>query len=934
MVTSPGGATGSVTYTYVAPTPTLTKLTPSSGSTLGGDTVVLTGTNFTGATDVNIGPVDVTNVCGTGTCFSVDSDTQITLQNTPAHAAGGVNVSVTTPGGPTGNLTYTYVTPTPTLTKLTPSSGSTLGGDTVVLTGTNFTGATDVNIGPVDVTNVCGTGTCFSVDSDTQITLQNTPAHAPGGVNVSVTTPGGPTGNLTYTYVTPTPTLTKLTPSSGSTLGGDTVVLTGTNFTGATDVNIGPVDVTNVCGTGTCFSVDSDTQITLQNTPAHAPGGVNVSVTTPGGPTGNLTYTYVTPGPTLTNLNPASGSTLGGNSVILTGTNFTGATHVHVGSTDLTPCGSAACFTFNSDTQITVSMPSGAAGSANVNVTTAGGTSNNVMYTYVTPPPTLTGISPTTGSTLGGNSATLTGTNFTGATDVHVGSTDLTPCGSGSCFTFVSDTQITVTMPSSVPGPTSVNVTTPGGITGNVTYTYIAPGPTVTKVTPNAGAPIGGNNVTLTGTDFEAAGTPIVNTVTVGSTGITTTPCITNPTSACFTVTSATTFTIQVLPAGSGMVNITVMTAGGTSPIGPGNVYTYVTTIPAVTTVSPKFGAASGGAYVTIIGSNFGDPSQGFGATDVRFGTADTIPCPMGSTNACFVQIGTTTLDVYTPAVAAGTIDITVQTPGGNSQAALADRYTYVDKGAYAALSPFRICDTRKAGSGIAANQCDGAGKGTLGPGGAITAQITASGGPVPLNAQAVVVNLTAIDHSSGSTYISAYPTGAQTFASNVNIAGGKAEANLAIVRLSSGGQITLFNGAGSADVIVDVEGYFTTPTGLSAGAFHSIPPLRICDSRGGTGNTTVCATATGRSSAPLVGGVWRHVTLSGLPPGVSHRPRRTSRQTGRRRPRCSTSPRLLGPRRRPFCQWQCRRGATPVPPQRRRSRTSTQRGVSACPTG
>jgi hypothetical protein len=323
------------------------------------------------------------------------------------------------------------------------------------------------------------------------------------------------------------------------------------------------------------------------------------------------------------------------------------------------------------------------------------------------------------------------------------------------------------------------------------------------------------------------------------------------------------------------MVNITVTTPGGMSPIGPGNVYTYVTTIPAVTTVSPKFGAASGGAYVTIIGSNFGDPSQGFGATDVLFGTKDVpstnaFPCP-GSANGCFEQIGTTTLAVYTPAVAAGTIDITVQTPGGNSQAALADRYTFVAAGAYTALSPFRICDTRKVGPGIAVNQCNsGAGKGTLGSGGAITAQITASGGPVPPNAQAVVVNLTAIDHSAGATYISAYPTGAQTFASNVNIAGGKAEANLAIVRLSTAGQITLFNGAGSADVIVDVEGYFTTPTGLSAGAFHSIPPLRICDSRGGTGNTTVCATATGRSSAPLVGGGWRRVTLSGVPPGVS----------------------------------------------------------------
>src|SRR4029077_7407438 len=131
----------------------------------------------------------------------------------------------------------------------------------------------------------------------------------------------------------------------------------------------------------------------------------------------------------LTNLNPTSGSTLGGNSVILTGTNFTGATHVHVGSTDLTPCGSAPCFTFNSDSQITVSMPPGTAGGANVNVTTPGGTTTpDLIYTYVTPPPTLTSLSPTSGSTLGGNTVMLNGTNFTGATDVHVGSADLKAC--------------------------------------------------------------------------------------------------------------------------------------------------------------------------------------------------------------------------------------------------------------------------------------------------------------------------------------------------------------------------------------------------------------------------------------------------------------------------------------------------------------------------
>ena len=42
-----------------------------------------------------------------GTCFTFDSDTQITVTSAP-RTAGGVNVNVTTPGGTTGNQTYTY----------------------------------------------------------------------------------------------------------------------------------------------------------------------------------------------------------------------------------------------------------------------------------------------------------------------------------------------------------------------------------------------------------------------------------------------------------------------------------------------------------------------------------------------------------------------------------------------------------------------------------------------------------------------------------------------------------------------------------------------------------------------------------------------------------------------------------------------------------
>ncbi len=106
------------------------------------------------------------------TTFTVDSATQITA-TTAAHAAGLVDVAVTTPGGTgTGTGLYTYVTPAPTVVSINPTSGTTLGGTSVTITGTNFTGATAVTIGGTAVTS-------FTVDSATQITA-TTAAHAAG----------------------------------------------------------------------------------------------------------------------------------------------------------------------------------------------------------------------------------------------------------------------------------------------------------------------------------------------------------------------------------------------------------------------------------------------------------------------------------------------------------------------------------------------------------------------------------------------------------------------------------------------------------------------------------------------------------------------------------------------------------------------------------
>jgi hypothetical protein len=71
--------------------PTVTAVSPSSGTPAGGTTVTVTGTNLTGATAVAFGSVPATAV-------TVASASQLTA-TAPAEAAGTVNITVTTPGG-------------------------------------------------------------------------------------------------------------------------------------------------------------------------------------------------------------------------------------------------------------------------------------------------------------------------------------------------------------------------------------------------------------------------------------------------------------------------------------------------------------------------------------------------------------------------------------------------------------------------------------------------------------------------------------------------------------------------------------------------------------------------------------------------------------------------------------------------------------------
>jgi hypothetical protein len=197
----------------------------------------------------------------------------------------------------------------------------------------------------------------------------------------------------------PKPTITGVSPDLGASTGGTTVTLTGANFAEATAVDFGAQAATGL-------EVTSETTAT-----AVAPAGtgtVDVTITTPAGVSAKGPpdrYTYQNP-PKVIKLSTKSGPIAGGASVTITGTEFTDATAVSFGPT------SASHFTVTSPTSIAAQVPPGTPGTIDVTVTNGAGTSAKSSKDRFTYTPTVEGVAPSTGSTAGGTSVTVTGTGF------------------------------------------------------------------------------------------------------------------------------------------------------------------------------------------------------------------------------------------------------------------------------------------------------------------------------------------------------------------------------------------------------------------------------------------------------------------------------------------------------------------------------------------
>lgn len=269
------------------------------------------------------------------------------------------------------------------------------------------------------------------------------------------------------------PTVTSVTPNTGTTTGGTDITIIGTNFVSGAFVAIGQgggaisgaIPANNVV-------VVSSTEITATTGGGAKPGAWSLFVTTTGGTNvGTVKFTYSVPPPTVTNVNPNSGSTSEPTIITITGTNFVSGATVEIGQGHGTTGAIAATdVQVVSSTEITAITGNPAlAGTFSLYVTTPYGTStgnSGADFTYSKGvEPTVTAISPNSGPATGGTPITITGTGFaTGATVAIGQGNGTTGAIAATEVDVVSFTEITaVTGGGAKPGTFSLFVTTTGG---------------------------------------------------------------------------------------------------------------------------------------------------------------------------------------------------------------------------------------------------------------------------------------------------------------------------------------------------------------------------------------------------------------------------------------------------------------------------------------
>ena len=436
--------------------PVITSFSPKSGPTQ--TVVTLIGSGFNGTYSVSVG--------GAASTFTIKSDNELQVTVPDTATTGIIGVSNSLGSGGTAGLGTTAAdnafSVTPVITAITPTSGS--PGTVVTFTGTGLSGTQKVVFGS-------GPSANFFVNSANQ--LQATvPIGSSTGPAVVTASSGATASSPSFSYsgggVT-APVIASFSPAQAAT--GSNVTLTGTGFLSVSGVKIG--------GVSAYFSSASDTQLVIQVPQAAASGLIEAD-----GPLGNAsTATAFLVVPTLDSFTPAKGAA--GTLITVKGTGFFGATSVAFGAAGL------ANFIVIDANTILANVPGGAV-TGPITVTTNGltcqGSGSFILQATSTALPTITAVSASQAPV--GQTVTLTGTGFTGATSVTVG-------GAAAIFTTASDTSLTLTVPALATSG-FITVTNTLGVANSPGSFKVTP--VITSITPLQGKV--GTMVTLVGSGF------------------------------------------------------------------------------------------------------------------------------------------------------------------------------------------------------------------------------------------------------------------------------------------------------------------------------------------------------------------------------------------------------------------------------------------------
>ena len=885
-------------------------INPTSGSTAGGTLVTITGRGFTtsqGVPDVSgiqIGSAQVpsfTVVNNNKITFTTPVATTTTPPTSPnptQDGAGPANVVVTLTDGLSSKVgpgaTFEYVdmsgaaASVPSVTGVSPYGGSEQTPKPVTIFGSGFTSGDTVTFGGVGAYNV-------SVKSDYEITA-TPPAYsgvasacAPlpsayageNGANdicqlqVVVTgsngssqtsqilppyegpalpvTPAGVAvlpGNCgcefmpapsEYDYV-PNPTVTSVSTTAGgaalaSETGGSVVTITGTGFNPMTMawVDFGPTSLASSTDTSISYETGTVLQITA---PAQAqtvdmlsvPVAVNTlaGLSTPAN-SGTAYYAGIPQVTSVTDANPTTVNGLsgaldtGGTQVTVAGSGFTGgnlpggpavAQTLYLVFNDYdNPFSTGTQYNFNiqgNDTTLTADTVSQNPGIVDVQACTVSGCSLNPpadeMLLYPPGSPDVTGVSPASGSTAGGGTVTISGANLGCVTGVSFGTVAATTFSNVPGFLDCGSTSaVTATVPAAAAaGPVTVSVTTAETAfsgksgTSTATYTYLPPSTPPSSPPPSGppGSPPPGPAASGSATGYTPE-TPVRICDTRSG----------NPSQLSGAVAQCNGATL----AGGTPLNVNVAGLAGVPATGATAVVLNVTV------TNP-----SSGGYLTVYPAGQAAP------------LASSLNFAKGQTVANSVEVGLGSGGQIAVVTNAASVNVIIDVEGYFSA------QSNPGAGLYNGLAPSRICDTR----GGSADQCTGH---TMGPGSTMTVQVTGLAG-VPANAIAAVLNVTATD-TTAAGYLTVYPAGTRPTTSNLNWAEGSTVANSVVAQLNSGGAVTLYNSSGSTDVVIDVSGYYTAAGGTGTQFTPLATPVRICDTRAGSGDQCTGHTMTAGST-------------------------------------------------------------------------------------